>query len=108
MCQYDSIHGQFTQKHPLMGAEHLLSLLLFLQLGQGGSSGSVETQRYAGDKEGACVAGKGKAEHSKRVPGASCACGRPQDPRGPGLCQAELPGPACSNFSIIINWNTRQ
>lgn len=44
----------------------------FLQLGQGGSCGSLETHGCAGDREGACVGGKGKAEPTKRVPGAQC------------------------------------
>lgn len=53
---------------PSQGCRAFAFSAAFLQLGQGGSSGSVETHGCAGDKEVACVAGKGKAEHTKRVP----------------------------------------
>lgn len=43
-----------------------------------------------------------------RVPGARCSCGWPQYPRGPRVCQAQLPRSACSNFSLITNWSRRQ
>lgn len=71
LCVSTSWYTDSLHRNSLSRGRAFAFSAAFLQLGQGGSSGSVEIHGSAENKEGACVAGKGKAEHAKSAPGHS-------------------------------------